>query len=404
MGFNQNKAQAAARLVPGDRILCYLTKVSAFVGVMEVTASSYVDSSPIWSDGVFPVRLPVRIVTEAPLSEAVPIRSLSHKLSFMRNAERNTGWTIHVRTSPRLWNAKDAAAVIKALARHASADVKGKNRPVNDSDKVTGKAFKKLHFALSTRVGQVISKSESIFQSETAQPIGSYDSALSFNKVTGYSVNVPIATTCQPTAVCIKTCYFAVGAPSWSNSLRHQAKVYASIKANPLAFAERVALEYDNLGLTFLRWNGGGDLFPESVDAINHLGRIRPDIVLWVVTRIPEYAAQIDQLENVFIHFSLDKASIARRAQFLKLKRRSRNFFFSYQCESGELPDPQRLGHAAVLFFDNYNSSGGLKRFDKEIICPLNKKEDISGTCVKCRRCFNGDAVRYEGLATALTI
>jgi hypothetical protein len=34
-------------------------------------------------------------------------------------------------------------------------------------------------------------------------------------------------------------------------------------------------------------------------------GRKRPDIVLWVVTRIPEWAAKIEDLPNVFIHFSL---------------------------------------------------------------------------------------------------
>ena len=147
--------------------------------------------------------------------------------------------------------------------------------------------------------------------------MGSYGNILSFNKVTGYSVNVPIATTCQPTAVCRKTCYFAVGAPSWKNSLRHQATIYQSIKENPVEFAERVALEYDRLGLSFLRWNGGGDLFEESVAVINYLGKIRPDIVLWVVTRIPAFAVQIEDAENVYIHFSLDHSSLPRRKKFL---------------------------------------------------------------------------------------
>jgi hypothetical protein len=45
-------------------------------------------------------------------------------------------------------------------------------------------------------------------------------------------------------------------------------------------------MEYDNLGLTFIRWNGGGDLFEESVAAVNYLAKMRPDIVIWVVTRM----------------------------------------------------------------------------------------------------------------------
>ncbi len=64
MGFNEKKASAAARLRPGDRILCYLSKVSAFVGFMEVTGPSHYDTTPIWSDGLYPVRLPVQVVTE----------------------------------------------------------------------------------------------------------------------------------------------------------------------------------------------------------------------------------------------------------------------------------------------------------------------------------------------------
>ena len=114
-GFNEKKAHAAQQLVLGDKILCYLTKVSAFIGVMEVTGPAYIDQTPIWSDGLFPVRLPVRLIHEASLSAALPIRSLSEKLSFMKNSESNTGWTIHVRTSPRLWSTKDAIVVVNAI-------------------------------------------------------------------------------------------------------------------------------------------------------------------------------------------------------------------------------------------------------------------------------------------------
>jgi hypothetical protein len=187
--------------------------------------------------------------------------------------------------------------------------------------------------------------------------------------------------------------YFATGAPSWSNALRHQSKVMASLKADPLEFAQRVAMEYDRLELSFLRWNGGGDLFEESVKAINHLGRQRPDIVLWVVTRIPEMAARIEDRPNVFIHFSLDRASLARREQFLRSAPRSERFFFSYQCEPGEVPALERLEHVSVLFFDNYQPTGDLRQFRAGTVCPLNEQAQISGACVKCRRCFNGTAV-----------
>jgi hypothetical protein len=62
MGFTEKKVTAAERLRPGDRLLCYLTKRSTFVAILEVTGPSYQDSKPIWTDGLFPVRLPVKVV------------------------------------------------------------------------------------------------------------------------------------------------------------------------------------------------------------------------------------------------------------------------------------------------------------------------------------------------------
>ena len=77
MGFTEKNVAAAARLQPGDRLLCYLTKRSTFVAILEVTGPSYQDSKPIWTDGLFPVRLPVKVVSElSPLAgQAPPARS-----------------------------------------------------------------------------------------------------------------------------------------------------------------------------------------------------------------------------------------------------------------------------------------------------------------------------------------
>jgi len=395
MGFNEKKSKTVARIQPGDRILCYLSKVSVFVGVMEVAGPSYLDHTPIWSDGVFPVRLPVRIITEVNLMQAISINSLKGQLSFLPYTMTSTGWTIYVRSSPRPWSLHDGKTVEQVLKAKAStphsAPEKSQNSIVFSSKQRLKKAL-----PLTARVGRLIQRTEKLASGEAAEFLGSYDKVLSSNKVTGYSVNVPIAETCRPTAMCMNTCYFASGAPSWRNSLRHQRKVHASMKSNPNEFAERVSMEYDSLGLTFIRWNGGGDLFKENVATINHLGRMRPDITLWVVTRIPEWAAQIENMPNVFIHFSLDKHSLSRRADFLAQKPRSKNFFFSYQCDKGEVPPLQNLKHVSVLFFDNYQPTTDLKKIPAEVVCPLNTVKNITNVCESCRRCFNGSAVRHQ--------
>src|SRR5262249_37526104 len=50
------------RMKPGDYLLCYLTRVSRWVGVLEVTGEPLFDGAPIWSSRVFPNRVRVRVV------------------------------------------------------------------------------------------------------------------------------------------------------------------------------------------------------------------------------------------------------------------------------------------------------------------------------------------------------
>jgi hypothetical protein len=392
MGFREGKAKAASRLQLGDVILCYLTKVSAFIGVMEVTGPSYQDQTLIWSDGLFPVRLSVRILTEVPFSLAVPIHRLRGKLSFLSADASGTGWTIHVRSSPRAWNRLDGENVRQAVEQ-ASFQVQS---PLVSAVEPSSPERKKMTLPASVRVGKLAARSNILSDRMESKRRGLIKNPLSYNKVTGYSVNFPIAETCRPSAVCMKTCYFASGPSSWAHAIKQQLNLFTAIKADPVAFAERVALEYDRLKLTFLRWNGGGDLFAESVAAINHLGRIRPDIVLWVVTRIPEWAARIEHNPNVYVHFSLDRYSLGRREECLTKKPLSQNLFFSYQADKQEIPPEENLHHISVLFFDTYKPTAPLDRFEKDLVCPLNGAADISGTCEWCRRCFNGDAVRHS--------
>lgn len=398
MGFNEKKSAIASRLLPGDRILCYLSKVSSFVGWMEVTGSSYLDKKPLWTDGLYPVRLPVRVVRELSLINAIPIKSLMADLSFMKGKPEGGGWSIYVRTSPRKWNTADAAIVRAAIDLRATnmlAPAEDIGMTARNETTAPSKSFK-LNFKADSRVMRVIRKTEDLLTEDSSKVIGSYDKVLSFNKVTGYSVNVPIASTCRPTATCLQTCYFASGAPSWTNSLKHQVAIQALIKADPKAFAERVALEYDQLALTFLRWNGGGDLFEESIWAIHHLASMRPDIVLWVVTRIPALAAKVRHFDNVFVHFSLDRDSMPRMTQFLKARPKSKNYFFSYQAAPGEKPSRDILRAVSVLFFNNYLPTWNAQELESPVVCPLNRTDSIAGVCGTCRRCFDGSAVRHN--------
>ncbi|MDA8555242.1 hypothetical protein N9K98_08520 [Luminiphilus sp.] len=219
---------------------------------------------------------------------------------------------------------------------------------------------------------------------------------LSGNKVTGWSVNFPIGATCQPSKLCADTCYGLKGPITWSSSLNKQARNLAFCRADPIFFADSLAAECrkklkrdDNF---YVRWNGVGDLFPEAIIALKALNEQLPSLPIWCVTRIPRYARQLYGLKNLWVHFSLDKSSMDRYKDMKGDYDSASNLFFSYQCEPDEkleyLPEAVR-----VLFFDNYKIKEVNKAWTKSaVLCPLNKRSDITGACFDCRRCFNGSA------------
>lgn len=210
----------------------------------------------------------------------------------------------------------------------------------------------------------------------------------STNKVTGYSLNFPIINTCRPTSVCGTTCYFAKGPSTWSASLDKQHRLLNSMRADPLLVAEKIVRWALRHRLTFIRWAGGGDMFPEAVQCLDSVASKLPNTPQWVVTRKPEVAALVIPRPNIFVHFSTDRGSMQRLADAHILLPPGLQWFWSYQCDRGEVPPRNDI--APVIFRDSYELNGPPLAND----CPLNLSESIVRVCESCRRCFNGEAVK----------
>jgi hypothetical protein len=73
-GFETGRWKAVRRIKPSDYLLCYLTGVSQFIGVLEVVSEPFEAQSRIWKDEVSPSRVEVRVVISPPKT-AVPIFS-----------------------------------------------------------------------------------------------------------------------------------------------------------------------------------------------------------------------------------------------------------------------------------------------------------------------------------------
>ena len=114
-GFRESRWKTVQRIRKGDYLLCYLTGVSRFIGVVEVTKEGFKDDSPVWSDEDFPCRLGVKTVVELTPETAVPVLELRDSLSFFQNMTSPNAWTGSFRGSPAKWKTEDGEAVVRAL-------------------------------------------------------------------------------------------------------------------------------------------------------------------------------------------------------------------------------------------------------------------------------------------------
>ena len=114
-GFRESRWSTVQKINPGDYLICYLTGVSRFIGMLEVIDEPFKDNSIIWKDEDFPSRLKVKIVVTLKLDTAIPVHTIRDRLSFFQNLKSPHAWTGAFRSSPAKWSKQDGEAVLNAL-------------------------------------------------------------------------------------------------------------------------------------------------------------------------------------------------------------------------------------------------------------------------------------------------
>jgi len=243
-----------------------------------------------------------------------------------------------------------------------------------------------------------LAKEVAILAKTYTEILGIKEEICSSNIKTGFSLNFPLGHfgnhgTCRPTKVCNKVCYGARrGRPiTWINSLKKQLRVYRHfLQVPPEEIAEQIHNEYIRHKMTFLRWNGVGDLFPESAAVVGQMTKRHPDDVLLVVTRKPEMVSLIPRdAENLYLMFSLDgsKESVSRKAD--ALRRRHPRMYFSFLRRR---PDEDTMG--ARIVFNAQQSKKVLPYDDFVTVCPVDADRiPVKGACTVCRKCFRPDVL-----------
>lgn len=81
-GFRESRWSAVQRMRPGDRLLCYLTGISRWIGLLEVTGNAFRGDEPIWADETFPSRINVQVLVDLTPETAIPVHDLADELSM----------------------------------------------------------------------------------------------------------------------------------------------------------------------------------------------------------------------------------------------------------------------------------------------------------------------------------
>ena len=122
-GFPASKRAAASRIEAGDTLLAYLAGKKTWIAVIEVTGRPFFSDEPaIWGPGRFPVRVPVRTVTDLTDHGGVPIEPMLSRLTTFEGLRKShhRGWGAYFMSPPTRWPDSDGLVVVDAVTISAA--------------------------------------------------------------------------------------------------------------------------------------------------------------------------------------------------------------------------------------------------------------------------------------------
>lgn len=133
-GFRKQQQPYAERLKPGDRFVCYMTKLSRWIGVLEIESLFFVETTSIFypTDDPFIIRFRVRPVVWLPRDKTLPIHAAGiwNSLSFTKGCEPSSpAWTGMLRRSLTRMSCEDGQLLERLLLQQVDG---GTPYPIDD--------------------------------------------------------------------------------------------------------------------------------------------------------------------------------------------------------------------------------------------------------------------------------
>lgn len=114
-GTNLNKQRRMEMINVGDFLICYVTKLSRFVGLLKINSKAYLDNSRIWKNDIYPVRTTVHPIYILEVDTGIPISELKEELEIFTNLKNPKGWGGFFINSLNTFKEHDAEIIINKL-------------------------------------------------------------------------------------------------------------------------------------------------------------------------------------------------------------------------------------------------------------------------------------------------
>jgi hypothetical protein len=114
-GYGEERWTSVRNMEQGDYLLCYLMRISRFVGLLEVAGEPFFDRQQIWSSRTFPSRVPVRTLLTLKPEQGIPVKEMLEELTIFHNLANLKWWSSRFTVSPLRWNEQDGNTVVSAL-------------------------------------------------------------------------------------------------------------------------------------------------------------------------------------------------------------------------------------------------------------------------------------------------
>lgn len=189
------------KIAPGDKMICYVTRLQRFIGVLEIRSDPYEDDRPIFAAerDPFILRFKVEPIVWLPLEYSIPIHSdfIWNELSFTKGLDKGERrWTYRVFSSPNLWPYNDCVYLEKVLSEQALELV---NYPFSEEDQSKLKVHKirisdnkEVSVSVPDEEDTSSDESEKIIEKEERKSVIVQAKLAEIGEVLGFKIWIPI--------------------------------------------------------------------------------------------------------------------------------------------------------------------------------------------------------------------